>query len=61
MVATRQIELAVDLGHLLGLPFDADVLHPMHRSVGTIDQAFGQHRVDTALRDAVEIVNEILA
>ena len=60
VVAARQVELAVDLGHLLRLPGDADVLHPVHGGVGLVDQAFGQHRIDAPLRDAVEVVEEVL-
>src|SRR5215213_11976808 len=60
MMAAGEIKLAVDLGYLLGLPGDADVLHPVHGGVGVIHQAVGQDRVDAALRHAIKIVDEIL-
>ena len=60
VMAAGQVELALDLGHLFGFPADADILHPVHRGIRLIDETFGEHRIDPALRDVIEVVEEML-
>src|SRR5215208_3087041 len=60
VVAAREIKLAVNFRDLLRLPGHADILHPVNGGVGVIHQTVGQNRIDTTLRDAIEIVDEIL-
>jgi hypothetical protein len=60
--AALEIALAADLGVLLQeLPFDADILHPMHGGVGFVDERLRQRAVHAALGHAVEVGEEILA
>src|SRR5581483_9645903 len=61
VVPAGQIQLAVDLGDLFRLPGHADVLHPVNGCIRVVDEAFGEHRIDAALRHAIEIVDEILS
>src|SRR5262249_32677438 len=60
VVAAGVIKPPVALGRLLGLPGNPDVLQPVHGGVRLIDQAYGEHGIDAALRHPAQVFEEIL-